>query len=220
MARKEFVVFGMGRFGSSVAKTLSENGCQVLAVDSEQSKIELIADDVTYAVCTDVTDVDAIHSLGISNFDGAVIAIGGNLEASVMVTILAKELGIPYILAKAQNELHAKILKKVGADMVVFPEKETGIRIAHNLIDGNLFDAVELSEQHSMMDFSVPESWIGKSLRQLNLRNTKKINVIGLKRDGKLDITFDVDMPLAKEDVLIIIGKNSALSKLTGGAGV
>ena len=128
MARKEFVVFGMGRFGSSVAKTLSENGCQVLAVDMDQSKIELIADAVTYAVCTDVTDVDAIHSLGISNFDGAVIAIGGNLEASVMVTILAKELGIPYILAKARNELHAKILKKVGADMVVFPEKETGIR--------------------------------------------------------------------------------------------
>lgn len=219
MARKEFVVFGMGRFGMSVAKTLSENGCQVLAVDEEQSKIELIADDVTYAVCTDVTDVDAVNSLGISNFDGAVIAIGGNLEASVMVTILAKELGIPYILAKAQNELHAKILKKVGADMVVFPEKETGIRIAHNLIDGNLFDAVELSEQHSMMDFQVPESWIGKSLRQLNLRNTKKINVIGLKRDGKLDIAFDVDMPLIAEDVLIIIGKNNALSRLTGGTG-
>ncbi len=219
MARKEFVVFGMGRFGSSVAKTLSENGCQVLAVDMDQSKIELIADAVTYAVCTDVTDVDAIHSLGISNFDGAVIAIGGNLEASVMVTILAKELGIPYILAKARNELHAKILKKVGADMVVFPEKETGIRIAHNLMEGNLFDAIELSTQYSMMDFSVPEDWIGKSLRQLNLRAAKKINVIGLRRDGKLDITPEADMPLEADDVLIIIGKNHALSKLTGGTG-
>lgn len=219
MARKEFVVFGMGRFGSSVAKTLSENGCQVLAVDMDQSKIELIADAVTYAVCTDVTDVDAIHSLGISNFDGAVIAIGGNLEASVMVTILAKELGIPYILAKARNELHAKILKKVGADMVVFPEKETGIRIAHNLMEGNLFDAIELSTQYSMMDFSVPEDWIGKSLRELNLRAAKKINVIGLRRDGKLDITPEADMPLEADDVLIIIGKNHALSKLTGGTG-
>lgn len=219
MARKEFVVFGMGHFGSSVAKTLSENGCQVLAVDMDQSKIELIADAVTYAVCTDVTDVDAIHSLGISNFDGAVIAIGGNLEASVMVTILAKELGIPYILAKARNELHAKILKKVGADMVVFPEKETGIRIAHNLMEGNLFDAIELSTQYSMMDFSVPEDWIGKSLRQLNLRAAKKINVIGLRRDGKLDITPEADMPLEADDVLIIIGKNHALSKLTGGTG-
>lgn len=219
MARKEFVVFGMGRFGSSVAKTLSENGCQVLAVDMDQSKIELIADAVTYAVCTDVTDVDAIHSLGISNFDGAVIAIGGSLEASVMVTILAKELGIPYILAKARNELHAKILKKVGADMVVFPEKETGIRIAHNLMEGNLFDAIELSTQYSMMDFSVPEDWIGKSLRELNLRAAKKINVIGLRRDGKLDITPEADMPLESDDVLIIIGKNHALSKLTGGTG-
>lgn len=219
MARKEFVVFGMGRFGSSVAKTLSENGCQVLAVDMDQSKIELIADAVTYAVCTDVTDVDAVHSLGISNFDGAVIAIGGSLEASVMVTILAKELGIPYILAKARNELHAKILKKVGADMVVFPEKETGIRIAHNLMEGNLFDAIELSTQYSMMDFSVPEDWIGKSLRELNLRAAKKINVIGLKRNGKLDITPEADMPLEKDDVLIVIGKNHALSKLTGGNG-
>ena len=219
MARKEFVVFGMGRFGSSVARTLSENGCQVLAVDINQSKIELIADAVTYAVCTDVTDVDAIHSLGINNFDGAVIAIGGSLEASVMVTILVKELGIPYILAKARNDLHAKILKKVGADMVVFPEKETGIRIAHNLIEGNLFDAIELSAQYSMMDFSVPEDWIGKSLRELNLRAARKINVIGLKRAGKLDITPEADMPLEPNDVLIIIGKNHALSKLTGGNG-
>lgn len=217
MAKKEFVVFGLGRFGASVAKALADNGCQVMAVDSEQSKVEAIADAVTYAVCTDVTDAEAIQSLGIRNFDGAIVAIGENLEASVMVTILAKEMGIPYILAKAQTNLQAKVLKKVGADMIVFPEQETGIRIAHNLVHGNFFDAIELSTQYSMMDFAVPEEWVGKSLRELNVRATKKINIIGIKRAGTLEITPEPDAPLLADDVLIIIGKNQALSKLTGG---
>ena len=217
MARKEFVVFGLGRFGSSVAKALAENGCQVMAVDSDQSKVEAIADLVTHAVCTDVTDPEAIHSLGIRNFDGAIVAIGENLEAGVMITILAKEMGIPYILAKAQTPLQAKILKKVGADMIVFPEQETGIRIAHNLVYGNFFDAIGLSNQYSMMDYNVPEEWLGKSLRELNLRASKKINVIGIKREGTLEITPDPDAPLLADDVLIIIGKNQALTKLTGG---
>ena len=145
MAKKEFVVFGLGRFGTSVARTLAESGCEVLVVDDNEDKIHEIADYVTHAVCANVTDVDSLESLGISNFDGAIVAIGQNLEASVMVTILAKEAGIPYVLAKAQNDLHAKVLKKVGADMVVFPEKETGIRIANNILMGNFFDAVELS---------------------------------------------------------------------------
>ena len=136
--RKEFVVFGMGKFGASVAKALADNGCQVMAVDSEQDKVEEIAEDVTYAVCTDVTDADAIHSLGIRNFDGAIVAIGENLEASVLVTIIAKEMGIPFVLAKAQTELQAKVLKKVGADKIIFPEKESGIRIANNLDIGHL----------------------------------------------------------------------------------
>lgn len=215
--RKEFVVFGLGKFGLSVAKTLADNGCQVMAVDSEQSKVEEIAEDVTYAVCTDVTDADAIHSLGIRNFDGAVVAIGENLEASVLVTIIAKEMGIPYVLAKAQTELQAKVLKKVGADKVIFPEKESGIRIANNLISGNFFDAVELSTKYSMLDLDVPSEWIGKSLRELNLRATKKINIIGIKRNDEFEITPDPDAPLAEDDILVIIGKNQTLTKLAGG---
>jgi len=217
MARKEFVVFGLGKFGATVAKTLSDNGCQVMAVDSDPAKVEAVAQDVTYAVCTDVTDADAVRSLGISNFDGAIVAIGGSLEASVMVTILTKEMGIPYVLCKAITDLQAKVLKKVGADMIVFPEQESGIRIAHNLVEGNLFDAIELSTQHSMMEFTLPEEWIGKSLRELNLRVTKKINVIGIKRAGRLEITPDADEPLKSSDSLIVIGKNAALSRLTGG---
>ena len=214
--RKEFVVFGMGKFGSSLAKALADNGCQVMAVDSEQSKVEEIAGDVTYAVCTDVTDAEAIHSLGIRNFDGAVVAIGENLEASVLVTIIAKEMGIPYVLAKAQTELQAKVLKKVGADKIIFPEKESGIRIANNLTSGNFFDAIELSTKYSMMDLDVPAEWVGKTLRELNLRATKKINIIGIKQNEEFEITPDPDAPLKEDDILVIIGRNQTLTKLTG----
>lgn len=215
MAKKEFVVFGLGRFGLSVAKTLSDGGCQVMVVDDDEDKIHEIADNVTYAVKMDVTDADALSTLGIRNFDGAIIAIGENLEASVLVTILVKEMGVPYVLAKAQNDIHAKVLKKVGADMVVFPEKETGIRIANNLIMGNFFDAVELSTTHSMMEVDIPEEWIGHSLRELNLRAKKKVNVIAIKRHDNIDINPDAEDPLEKDDVLVIIGQNGTLNKLT-----
>ena len=201
--RKEFVVFGMGKFGASVAKALADNGCQVMAVDSEQSKVEEIAEDVTYAVCTDVTDADAIHSLGIRNFDGAIVAIG--------------EMGIPFVLAKAQTELQAKVLKKVGADKIIFPEKESGIRIANNLASGNFFDAIELSTKYSMMDLDVPADWVGKTLRELNLRATKKINILGIKQNEEFESTPDPDVPLTADDVLVIIGRNQTLSKLAGG---
>ena len=214
MVKKEFVVFGLGRFGKSVATTLADSGCEVLVVDENEDKIQEIAPDVTYAVKADVTDADALAGLGISNFDGAIVAIGENLEASVMVTILVKELGVPYVLAKAQNEIHAKVLKKVGADLVVFPEKETGIRIANNLLMGNFFDAVELSSTFSMMELDILKDWPGHSLRELNLRAKYKINVIGLKRNNQLDINPDPDMPLAKGDVVVIIGRNEVLNKL------
>lgn len=214
MANKEFVVFGLGRFGKSVATTLAESGCEVLVVDDNEDKIQEMADVVTYAVKANVTDVDTMETLGISNFDGAIVAIGEDLEASVMVTILAKELGIPYVLAKAQNDLHAKILKKVGADMVVFPEKETGIRIANNLLLGNFFDAVELSATFSMMEIGSLSEWDGHSLRELNLRAKYRVNVIGIKKNGVLDINPDADVAVSKNDVLVMIGKNEVLNKL------
>ncbi len=215
MTKKQFAVFGLGRFGISVAKTLMDGGCQVMAVDDDEDKVNDVADIVTYAVKMDVTDADALATLGIRNFDGAIIAIGENLEASVLVTILAKEMGIPYVLAKAQNDIHAKVLKKVGADLVVFPEKETGIRIANNLMMGNFFDAVELSTTHSMMELDIPEEWIGYTLRELNLRAKKKVNVIAIKRNDIIDINPEAEDPLKKDDVLVVIGQNEMLNKLT-----
>jgi trk system potassium uptake protein len=212
--QKEFVVFGLGRFGKSVATTLAECGCEVLVVDNCDEKIQEMSELVTYAVKADVTDSEVLENLGIRNFDGAVVAIGENLEASVMVTIIAKELGIPYVLAKAQNDIHAKVLKKVGADMVVFPEKETGIRIANNLVMGNFFDAVELSSNFSMLELDAPSGWIGKNLKELDIRSKYDMNVIGIKNKGELNINPNADEPLVKDDVLIVIGENESLNSL------
>ena len=214
MQKKEFVVFGLGRFGRSVTTKLAESGCGVLVVDNDEDKIQEMADIVTYAVRADVCDSEMIETLGISNFDGAIVAIGENLEASVMITILVKELGIPFVLAKAQTDIHAKVLKKVGADTVVFPEKETGIRIAHNLMMGNLFNAIELSSTTSMMEIDVPESWDGQSITELNLRAKYKVNVIGIKHKSELNINPDPEEQLSKDDILIVIGKNDTLNKL------
>ena len=214
MEKKEFVILGLGRFGKSVAATLAESGCEVLVVDADENKINEIADKVTYAVKADATDADTLKTLGISNFDGAIIGMGEDLEASVMATILVKELGIPYVLAKAQSELHARILKKVGADMVVFPEKETGIRIANNLLRDNFFDAIELSPTFSMMDIEALDSWVGKSLRDLKLRTSLKVNVIGIRKKENLNINPAADDAIEKGDVLVIIGNNEVLNKL------
>ena len=214
MVKKEFVVLGLGIFGKSVATTLAESGCEVLVVDLNEDKINEIADKVTYAVKADATDADTLKTLGISNFDGAIIAMGESFESSVMATILVKELGIPYVLAKANSELHARILKRVGADMVVFPEKETGIKIANNLMSDNFFDAIELSSTFSMMDIEVLDEWIGKSLKDLKLRSSFKINVIGIKKKENLNINPAADDAIEKGDVLVIIGSNETLNKL------
>lgn len=216
MAKKEFVVFGLGRFGRSVATTLAESGCGVLVVDINQDKVQDMADIVTYAVRGDVTDTEMLQTLGLSNFDGAIVAIGENLEASVMVTILAKEMGIPYVMAKAQNDLHAKVLKKVGVDLVVFPEKETGIRLAHNLVMGNFFNVIELSSNFSLMELDVPMEWDGYSLKDLNIRAKHNINVIGIKKKDELDINPGPDEKLSKDDILVVIGDNDSLNRLNG----
>ncbi|MFA9465357.1 MAG: TrkA family potassium uptake protein [Velocimicrobium sp.] len=214
MKNKEFVVFGLGRFGKSVAITLAESGCEVLVVDNNEDKIHDIADIVTYAVKADVTDAETLSSLGIGNFDGAVIAIGEHLEASVLGTILVKEMGIPFVLAKVQTETQAKVLMKVGADKVVFPEKETGIRIANKLIHGNFFDAVELSSTYSLMEINSKAEWDGHTLKELDVRKKYDINVIGIKNDGKLNINPLPDQKLSRNDVLVVIGENEQLTKL------
>lgn len=216
MAKKrDFVVFGLGKFGRSVAQTLSKNGCDVLAIDINEEIIQDISERVTHAVQADVTDSEALHALGIRNFDVAIIAISNNMQSSIMATILAKELGVPFVIAKAQNDIHKRVLEKVGADKVVFPEREIGIRIANNLISDNFVDYVELSEEYSIVEIIVKDAWVGKTLKELNLRVKYGINVMAIRAiDDTLSITPGPNEVLRERDVLVVIGSNVELQKL------
>lgn len=216
MAKKmDYAVLGLGKFGSSIALTLSRNGCEVLAVDIVKDIVQDVSEEVTHAVQADVTDPDALNALGIRNFDVVVIGISENMQASILSTILVKEMGVPFVIAKAQNDIHKKVLEKVGADKVIFPEREIGVRIANNLISKNFLDYVELSDQHSIVEIAVLPDWIGKSLKELDLRNKYKINVMAIRKENNgLSITPGPDDVLNEKDVIVVIGKNTELQKL------
>ena len=213
MARKEFAVFGLGEFGRSVALTLAKNGCEVMAIDSSSEKVQEIADSVTHAVKADATDMDVVRSLGLNNLDAVVIAIGNNLEASIMATIISKECGVPYVLAKASNDIHAAVLRKVGADEIIYPEKAMGVRTARNLMSGNFLDFIELSKSFSMVEITPPPSWVGKSLRELDLRK-KGLNVIACKQGDNVITQLDPDTVLREGDDFIIVGHNESLNRI------
>lgn len=211
---KDFVVFGLGKFGRSVAQTLAENECEVLAIDQNEEVVQEVADTVTHAVQADVTDGEALKALGVGNFDVAVIAIANNLQASIMSTILAKELGVPFIVAKASNDIHKRVLEKVGADKVVFPEREIGVRIANNLLSENFVDYIELSDDYSIVEISVLDEWVGRSLKELNMRVNYGINVMAIRKGEAISITPGPDLVLQSADVLVVIGGNSDLRKI------
>ncbi|TFE24307.1 TrkA family potassium uptake protein [Cohnella luojiensis] len=212
--RKQFAIIGLGRFGSSIAKYLAEMGYEVLAVDDDASRVQEVAHAVTHAVSADSTDEEAMKALGIRNFDVVVIAIGQDIQSSILTTLILKDLGVPYIIVKAQNELHGKVLNKIGADKVVFPERDMGLRVAHSLISPNILEHIELSDDTSIVELKVSSAMIGKSLRQLDIRQKFNCNVLAVKRNGDMDITPLPNESLAKDDVLVIVGKNDQLTKL------
>lgn len=212
--KKQFAVLGLGSFGVSVAVTLQRLGCDVVAIDHDMERIDDIADKVTYAMQGDISDEDLLHSLGTKNFDGIVVASSENLEGSIMATLEAKEMGIPYILCKAHDERHAQVLRKIGADAVVFPEEEMGRKIAKNLMSANLADWIELSPDYSIVETAPPARWVGKTLKELDVRRTYEVNVVGIKRGNLVEITPDPDMPLEEGMILMLIGSNEALEKI------
>ena len=188
MAKKQFVIIGLGRFGSSVAETLYGLGNDVLVIDKDEDLIQDISDSVTHAVQMDATDENALRTLGLRNFDVAVVTIGSNIQASVMVTLLVKELGVKYIIAKGNSDLHAKVLYKIGADRVILPEKDMGVRVAHNLVSESILDFIELSPDYSIMEIEAPEEWRGKSIRELKLRSKYGINVMAIKKADSINL--------------------------------
>lgn len=211
--RKQYAVFGLGSFGESVAVALQELGCEVVVVDNHMERIEDISPYVSYAVQADIEDPEVIRSLGARNLDGVVVAVADDMEASIMATLVSKEIGVPYVLAKAKNELHAKVLKKIGADSIIFPEKEIGQSVARNLVSGEFVDWISLSPDYSITEIQVPEKWIGKSLSEIDVRRTKDVNVVGVRIGEKIQVTIDPEEPLQKEMMLIMIGSNEALEK-------
>ena len=214
MDKKEYGVFGLGKFGATVALTLSGAGYEVVAVDSNEERVDAVADYVTSAMVADVTNPEVLENMGISNLDCVIIAISKDMEASVMTTLLAKEKGVPVVVAKAENTIHKRILEKVGADMIVFPERDMGARLAKNLMGGEFIDLVELSSEFSLVEVAVRKEWVGKSLRQLDMRNRYGLNIIGVKYQETLEVNLSSDAPLEADMILVIVGKNDDLRRL------
>ena len=210
---KQFAVLGMGSFGESVALTLENMGCDVLVMDDSYEKIQDISDKVSYAMKADVADPDALQALGGKNLDGVVVAVSENLEAGIMATMLCKEMGIPLVVAKAKNKLQGAILKRVGADRIVYPEIEMGSRVAKSLVSREFMDWIELSNDYSMVEIAVPDKWVGRTLVDINVRERLGINVVGIIINGKIDVTLDPQKPLPEGGVLIVIGANDVLEK-------
>lgn len=210
---KQFAVIGLGRFGSSVAKSLYDMNHDVMAIDIDEEKIQNNLNNVTHAVQADTTDEAALKSLGISNFDVIVVAIGENIQASTLTTLILKELGVDTIVVKAQNQLHAKVLYKIGATKVIFPERDMGVRVAHNLVSANILDYIELSEEYSIAEILSSEKMIGKTLIDLNIRAKYNCNIIALKNTDYMNVAPNADDVIHEDDVMVVIGHNKDLKK-------
>ena len=204
---KQFIIIGIGKFGESIATNLYKMGHDVLAVDIDEERVQYIANKVTHAVQADATEEGTLEALGVKHFDGAMVTIGESVQASILITMLCKELGIRHVLAKAQNELHAKVLYKIGADRVVFPERDMGLRVAHSLVSSSYLDYIELTPDYSIVELKAAKDWKGKSLKDLNVRAEYGINIMAIKQDDKVVVSPAADDTIQRDDVLVVIGK-------------
>ena len=212
--KKTYAVFGLGRYGIAVARELVLNGVEVIAVDMDERIVNAAADELPICKCADITDPEVIRQLGISNVNVVIIAMANNLEASVMAVTLCKEIGVKTVIAKSANEMHQKILNRVGADKVVFPENESGIRLAKNLLSSGFVDMVSLAKNVSMIELELKTDWVGKNLIELNLRKKYSINVVAVRKGDMVSVDIDPHAPLQADDRLIVIANTEKLAKL------
>ena len=212
--KQSFAVFGLGRYGTALAKELVQSGADVLAVDSDKDIVNSVVQDIPLSKCADVTDPEVIKQLGIANVDVVVIAMATNLEASVMATMLCKEAGVKTVIAKCGSEMECKILSKIGADQVIFPEKESGLRLAKKLVNFGLVDLVELSKDASLFELKVRPEWVGKSLIELNLRKKYGFNVVAIFENEEVNTYIAPDRPLDDSMRLIAIGNPAKLNNM------
>lgn len=211
--QREFAVIGLGRFGTSVALTLYDLGHSVLGIDDDESKVQALANRITHVVQADATDEAALRSLGLRNFDTVIVAIGQDLEASILITLMLKEMGVRNVVGKAATDVHGKVLARVGADRVVFPEKDMGQKTARFLAQTNLLDYIELTPDISLVELS-PAGFEGKSLRDLDLRARFHVTVVAIRRGKEVIISPPADDPLRRDDIVVAVGKNENINKL------
>ena len=214
MKAKQYLVLGLGRFGTSLAKTLAELGQEVMAVDEDESLVNAIAPYVTQAMQLDATDETALQTLGISNFDAAIVSIGQNTRDSILVCVLLKELGVPYLIAKANDELHAKVLRKIGVDRVVFPERDMGARLARAILAPNVLDLMNLSDDYQIVEIRVPSRWVDNSIIGVNVRRHYGVNILAIHRRGQFLVAPAPDMLFEAEDTLLVMGRKDDLKRL------
>lgn len=212
---KTYAVIGLGRFGAAVALQLAQLGKEVLAVDDDPELVQQVADQVTHAVVADAKDEAVLKSLGLRNFDCVVVAIGSDVAASILVTMFCKEMGISRVVCKAGSDEHKRALLKVGADQVVIPEKEMGIKVAQNLASQNVMDYIELSEEYSIMELSAPAAWQGRSLRELNIRAKYDISIIAMRRGTKILVSPGAQELIQPADILVALGSVENINALS-----
>lgn len=211
---KTYAVLGLGRYGKAVAEELVNNGAEVLAVDIDLNNVNNAIETIPICKCADITEPETIKRLGIPNIDIVIIAMANNLEASVMAVTLCKEAGVPTVIVKCGNEMHQNILSRVGADRVIFPEKESGKRLAKNLLTSGFVEMIELSNEVAMVEIPVKDEWLGKNLIELSLRKKYSINVVAIRKENRIDTTVDPSLPLQKGMQLIVIANTLKLKKL------
>ncbi len=211
---KSFVVIGMGRFGTALANELCQMGCEVLAVDSDAARVNNVMDCVTHAVQADTTDERAIKQLGVRNFDAVIVSVGDDIRTSILTTVLCKEQGAKCIICKSSDELHSKLLLKTGADKVLQPERDGGVRLARSLVNDSIVDYLDLSDEFSIAEARLPADWVGKSLKEIDVRRNYGVSVIAIRRDGSILVTINPDSPMREGDGLVMIGANAQLEKI------
>lgn len=212
--KKQFIVIGLGRFGFSLTTTLIEQGHEVLAVDKDNELVQDIAPFATHAVCADCTDEVVLAELGVSNFSHAIVAIGDDLQASIMTTLLLKELNVPHVIAKAKDAKHGTVLKKIGADQIIYPERDMAVRLGNQLSSSSLIDYIELSDEYNLVEMYAPRAMCGLSLQKLNIRARFGCTILAIKSDAGMNISPRAEDTISEGDILLIIGSDSDIHQL------
>lgn len=212
--KKTFVVIGLGRFGTAVAERLYELGNEVLAIDQHAENVQRVESRVTYAAVADARDEDVLRSLGVKSYDSAIVGIGSDLAASIIITLNLKQLGVPQIICKATDERQKRALEKVGADRALIPERESGAKLAQTVTSTSILDFFELSNEYGIAELPTPAGWAGKTLRELNVRAKYGVNLIAAKENGKVNVSLGPDQPLSGDAILVVVGSNEQIAKL------